>query len=99
MQVSKFNRLVPGQKLIHKGKEYEIVKKEQGKRIGPVFLPVTFGGYEWTLKTRIAGQIVYCTTTTDTGDPDFQDERDHFILPCDTLGKVWESGDSGDLSI
>ena len=98
MLINQFNRLVPGQRIIDStGRELQIVQKEQGKQIGPYFLPVTFGGYQFTMKTKIAGQSVLCTTTTDRGDPDFSECED-WISACQTLGKVWESGDSGDLT-
>ena len=91
MLINQFNNLRPGQ-TIEDSEEcrLKIVKKEQGKRIGPVFLPVTFGGYEYTMKTEIAGSPVFCTATTDRGDPDFT-ECEEWIAGCeivDTLGEI-----------
>lgn len=96
MLISQFDRLVPGQKLIQDGREFEIVKKVQGKLIGPYFLPTQFGGYLFTLKTKIAGSSVLCTITSDLGDPESDED---WISACQTIGKVWKSGESGDLSI
>ena len=92
MLTSQFNRLVPGQRLIQGGREYEIVKKD------PVIDTFYPGGHEFTLKTRICRQTVFCTATTDRGDPDYESEND-FIFACETLGRVWQPGESGDLSI
>ena len=95
MLISQFDQLVPGQRLIQGGREFEIVKKVQGKLIGPYFLPMTFGGYLFTLKTKIAGSSVLCTVTSDLGDP--ENDQD-WINGCDTLGRVWSPGESGDLT-